>query len=88
MKKSAARAGALIALTRAKAWLADLELADLANGFPSVKEDGSPFSVEDFSRIAREIRPLPSKLVEDNNLSLPGVSCDICQRMVYHGGGE
>ena len=37
LKKSAARAGALTTLTRAKAWLADLEPADLANGCPSVK---------------------------------------------------
>ena len=57
LKKSVARAGALTALTRAKAWQADLDPVDLAIGCPSVKEDGSPFSAEDFSTLAREMRP-------------------------------
>ena len=69
LKKSATRAGALTALTWAKAWKADLEPTDLANGCPSVKEDGSLFSTEDFASIAREMRPLASKLAEDTNLS-------------------
>ena len=33
MKRSAARAGALLALTRAKAWIADLDPIDIAKGF-------------------------------------------------------
>src|SRR3954470_20622590 len=49
LKKSAARAGTLTALTQAKARRSDLEPADLANGYPSVKEDGSPFSAKGFS---------------------------------------
>ena len=36
---------------------------------PSVKEDGSPFSIEDFATIAREMRPLASKLAQDTNLT-------------------
>jgi hypothetical protein len=69
LKNSAARAGALTALTRAKAWLADLEPADLANGYPSIKEDGSPFSADDFAAIMREMRPLASKLAADTDLT-------------------
>ena len=69
LKKSAARAGAITALTRAKAWEADLDPEDLAIGCPSVKEDGSPFSTDDFAAIAREMRPLASKLAEETNLS-------------------
>ena len=69
LKLSAARAGAITALTRAKAWQADLDPEDLANGCPSVKEDGSPFSAEDFASIGREMRPLASKLAEDTDLS-------------------
>ena len=57
LKRSAARAGAITALTRDKAWQADLDPEDLANGFPIVKEDGSPFSADDFVAIAREMRP-------------------------------
>ena len=41
MKRSVARAGALSALTRAKAWIADLDPEDIANGYPSQQEDGS-----------------------------------------------
>ena len=67
LKKSAARADALTALTRAKAWQGDLDPADLAIGCPSVKEVGSPFSAEDFPTIAREMHPLESKLAEDTN---------------------
>ena len=37
LKRSAARAGAMTALSRAKAWQADLDPEDLANGCPSVK---------------------------------------------------
>ena len=42
-KWSATRAGALTTLSRAKAWHAKLDLAELATGCPSFKEDGSPF---------------------------------------------
>ena len=35
LKRSAARAGTLLALTRAKGWIADLDPADIAKGFPS-----------------------------------------------------
>ena len=34
VKRSAARAGALLALTRAKAWISDLDPVDIAKGFP------------------------------------------------------
>ena len=56
-------------LSRAKAWQADLDPEDLANGCPSVKEDGSDFSADDFAEIARAMRPLASKLAEETNLS-------------------
>ena len=69
LKRSAARAGARTALSRAKAWQADLDPEDLANGCPSVKEDGSPFSAGDFAKIAREMHPLASKLAKDTDLS-------------------
>ena len=34
LKRSAARAGALLALTRAKPWIADLDPVDIAKGYP------------------------------------------------------
>ena len=51
LKRSAARAGALTALTRAKAWVPDLDLTDVAKGYPSLKEDGSEFCTEDLRAI-------------------------------------
>jgi hypothetical protein len=69
LNRASARASALTALSRAKAWQADLDPEGLANGCPSVKEDGSPFNADDFAEIAREMRPLASKLAEETNLS-------------------
>ena len=60
LKKSVARASALTALTRAKAWLVDLEPTDLANDCTSIKEDGSPFNADDFAALTREMSSLAS----------------------------
>ena len=43
VKHSCARVGALTALSRSKAWVPDLDPTDVARGYPTVKEDGSPF---------------------------------------------
>ena len=76
LKRAAARAGAMTALSRAKAWQVDLDPEDLANGCPSVKEDGSPFNADDFAQIAREMRPLASKLAKETDLSQYQVAYD------------
>lgn len=76
LKRAYARAGALTALSRAKAWQVDLDPEDLANGSPSVKEDGSSFSADEFAEIARAMRPLVSKLTEETNLSQYQVAYD------------
>ena len=46
VKRSAARAGTLSALTRTKAWIADLDPEDIEKGYPSQQEDGSEFDNE------------------------------------------
>lgn len=69
IKRSSARAGVITALSRAKAWQAELDLEELATGYPSLKEDGSPFLAEDFTKCVREMRPLASKLAEETDLS-------------------
>ena len=69
LKRSAAKAGAITALSRAKAWQADLDPKDLASGCPSVKEDGSPFSATNFAEIVRRMHPLARKLAEDTDMS-------------------
>ena len=43
LKRSFVRAGVVAALSRAKAWLPELDPADISIGYPSLKEDGTPF---------------------------------------------
>ena len=69
LKRLAARSGALIALIQAKAWIPDLELADIGQGYPSVKEDGSEFNNDDLRRLTREMRPIARKLAYETDLS-------------------
>ena len=57
VKRSCARAGALTALSRSKAWVPYLDPADVARGYPTMKEDGSPFSQDDFIACVCEVRP-------------------------------
>ena len=40
---SSARAGAVSSFSQAKSWLPELDPADIAIGYPSLKEDGTPF---------------------------------------------
>ena len=47
LKKSAARMGALTALIRAKAWVPDFDPVEAAQGYPSLKEDGTEFGNDD-----------------------------------------
>ena len=70
VKRSAARAGALLALTRAKAWIADLDPVDIAKGFPSEQENGAMFDNEALKSVTREMRPLASQLAEEANLTV------------------
>ena len=69
LKRLAARAGALTALRRAKAWIPDLDSADVGNGYPSMKEDGSDFDNDDLRSLTKEMRPLASKLAEETDPS-------------------
>ena len=69
VKKSAARGGALLALTRAKAWVPDLDPAEALTGFPDTKEDGSAFNEKDLYALTKEMRPLARKLAVESDLS-------------------
>lgn len=69
IKRSVARAGAITALSRAKAWQAELDPEELATSCPSLKEDGSPFDASDFTKCVKEMRPLATKLAEETDLS-------------------
>ena len=69
MKRSSARAGAVTALSRAKAWLAELDPADIATRYPSLKEDGTPFEKKDSVACLKEICPLANLIANETKLS-------------------
>ena len=68
VKRSCARAGALTALSRSKAWVPDLDPVDVAKGYPIVKEDGTPFEQDDFIACVRGVRPQATILGEETNI--------------------
>nr|XP_020162208.1 uncharacterized protein LOC109747584 [Aegilops tauschii subsp. strangulata] len=69
MKRSSARAGAVTALSQAKAWLSELDPSEVATGYPSLKEDGTSFDQKDFAACVKEIRPLASLIANELDLS-------------------
>ena len=82
VKWSAARAGALTALTRAKAWIVDLDPADIAKGYPGQEEDGSDFDNEPLKSLTKEMGPLASQLAEEVDLSVYRSSYDADNKRV------
>ena len=60
----------MLALTRAKAWIADLDPADIAKGFPSAQENDEEFDNDALKRVTREMCPLASQLAEEANLTV------------------
>ena len=82
LKRSAARAGALTALTRAKAWVPDLDPVDVGKGYPSLKEDGSDFDNDDLQAITREVRPLACQFAEETDLSYYHAIYDVNNKRV------
>ena len=69
LRQASARAGAVAALSRAKAWVPELDLADLTLGYPSLKEDGSAFDDQDFTACVKVIRPLATLIGNDTDLT-------------------
>ena len=68
VKRSCARAGALTALSRSKAWVSELDPADVAKGYPPLKEDGTPFDQDDFVACVRGVRPQDTILGDETNI--------------------
>ena len=68
VKRSCARAGALTALSRSKAWVPELEPADVAKGYPLLKEDETPFDQDDFVACVRGVRPQATILGDETNI--------------------
>ena len=69
LRRASSRAGAVAALSRAKAWLPELDPADLALGYPSLKEDGTVFDDHDFTACVKAIRPVATLIGNDTDLS-------------------
>jgi hypothetical protein len=69
LRRASARAGAIAALSRAKAWLPELDPADIALGYPSLKEDGTLFDEKDFTACVKEIRPVATLIGNDTDLT-------------------
>ena len=69
LRRVSARAGAVAALSRAKAWIPELDPADLALGYPSLKEDGTVFDEHDFTAYVKDIRPMATLIGNDTDLT-------------------
>ena len=66
---ASARAGAIAALSRAKAFLPELDPVDIALGYPSLKEDGTPFDQKDFAACVKSVRPVATLIGNDKDLT-------------------
>ncbi|XBI55331.1 hypothetical protein VPH35_037176 [Triticum aestivum] len=69
LRRASARAGAIAALSRAKAFLPELDPADIALGYPSLKEDGTAFDQKDFAACVKAVRPVATLIGNDTDLS-------------------
>ena len=69
MKRSSARAGAVTALSQAKAWLLELDPDDISIGYPSLKEDDTVFDKKDFASCMKDMCPLASLIANETDLT-------------------
>ena len=69
LKRSAARQGAMAALSRCLAYAPELTTEEMADGFPAKKVDGSDFSEADYAKCMKGSRVLASSLVNELDLT-------------------
>ncbi|SPT19130.1 unnamed protein product [Triticum aestivum] len=69
LRRACGRAGAIAALSRAKAFLPELDPADIALGYPSLKEEGTPFDQIDFAAYVKIVRPVATLIGNDTDLT-------------------
>src|SRR4051812_27903595 len=69
LRWASARAGAIAALSRAKAFYPELDPTDIALGYPSLKEDGTLFDEADFTACVKDIRPVATLIGNDTDLT-------------------
>jgi hypothetical protein len=68
-KKSACRHGPLTVLARAKAYVPELDLAQIVAGYPEFNTDDTPFTRKDFMQCVKETRVAATALTEEIDLS-------------------
>ena len=59
----------MAALSPAKAWVPELDLADLSLRYPSLKEDGTAFDDQDFTAYVKVVHPLATIIGNDTYLT-------------------
>ena len=59
----------MTASSQAKAWLPELDPADISIRYPSFKQDDTPFDQKDFATCVKNIRPLASLIANETDLS-------------------
>ncbi|SPT17584.1 unnamed protein product [Triticum aestivum] len=69
LRRASAIAGAIAALSQAKAFLPELDPADIALGYQSLKEDGSAFDQKDFAACVKAVRPVATIIGNDTDLT-------------------
>jgi len=70
LKRSAARQGAMAALSRCLAYAPELTTEEMADGFPAKKVDGSDFSEADYAKCMKGSRVLASSLVNELDFTI------------------
>jgi len=76
MKRSAARKGAISALSRALAYVPELNPEEMTGGFPQLKADGSAFTQDNYARCFRASRVLANQLATEADLKTYQVAYD------------
>ena len=69
LKRSAARKGAMAALSRSLAFAPELTVEEMMDSFPSKKDDGSDFTEADYAKCMKASRVLASTLVNEIDLT-------------------
>ena len=69
LTRSAARRGILTALSRCLAYAPEINVEEVAAGFPQLKDDGSEFVEEDYQRVVKDSRLAATQLAASLDLT-------------------
>ena len=69
LTRSAARRGILTALSRCLVYAPEINVEEVAAGFPQLKDDGSEFVEEDYQRVVKDSRLATTQLAASLDLS-------------------